>query len=818
MLLLSLSGEDVARPARHVVLLQAASRILVDHVDDLIAAGADLAPWWAARVLFTHQAILSGPVPQIRFKLFTHMARISGKHVVESRGESMEDILKKGNKIYDGKSPVVVTESEMKGFKDQLDENNLVERELKVLLLLEISVAQRYYFDIEGGEKSFDKANDVEGVIFAFQGQKGVRTRHQKKAVAQLKVTPYWKHQLDRQKEIEDFAFRANFPNSSKPGEEVILEEQNHVASNMPPLPKNIPVNDTDVLGYVKFTGENDPIETVSNNEASDSDVDESKGVAVVGKEIEHLTPLQQALALTNGEIVKAKNAWQELTWEQMSPYVNLVIQNSKSPYGTSSMLQVQAMLLRVTFEQNKGRYLERCMTQMEEISRFVDDSMDTSSQETRLASACERNVMLFASAVPPKWELKKHLAVAFGKMGLVKSAMEIFRKLEYWDELVDCHRLIGNLGAAEAMVREQLDNLDKAVLDEGVDGSIEGSTNILKYGSQGAAQARAARRPRLLCVLGDVTRNKEHFMTAWEESDCKYGRAKRALGRLCVEEGDWEGAVEHFKDALAANPLYPDTWFTYGYAALQINNLKLASNAFTMAVQQSPRNAEAWNNLARILYELGKKKEAIYALNNATRIKRNSWRIWDNIRLIATEIKSSLDIVNSMERLLELRGKDGVASGSIRVAVAEVIRMSRSNDPQEKVLVEPVGGKLLRILGRCTAMVSTNPSIWGAYSELHENFHFAGGTQNAFDCRLKQVRSLKARDHWKSTRSEFFHMVEATDALIRNALQSEDKTNIRAAKLHLQSVIEQTNDDFHDDDGFEQLKDFSSRFDPPRM
>lgn len=811
--LLASGGEDVARPARCLAWLRAARRVLVDCVDELVRAGAMLAPWWAARVLLAHQAVLSGLAPALRYDAFTMFGRFLGLNVIRSRDlyaadvvhENERDDIEEEEDDYFLPAPITeegLIEDEEKDFIDVLVESDRVDARLKVLAYLELALAQKMYYDAEGAWGSLQKACYIERIAFRVTGEMGMRTKHQVKATAQLIAHAYdLMESTHTRPSLADFAL--NFPTSASMPNTGANCDQDKKAASLP-LPMNVPVNDTDVLGYVRLTENQESLVTASDTE---EEFEEGEEQIALGDEKEHLTPIQQALALGQATLVRARNASHILTREEMAPYVNLVIQNADSPFGTTSMVQIRALLLRVSFEQDRGRYLERCMSQMEEIDKFIDNPMDTIPEATRNSATAERNFLLFASSVPPRWELKKELAVSFGKIGLVKSAMEIFKKLEYWDELVDCHRLIGNLGAAEVLVRDQLELLDKAVLEEGLfDNSSETLTNVLKFGSQGAVHARAARRPRLLCVLGDVTRDKKYFETAWEESGFKYARAKRALARMCVETENWKEAVQHFKEALAINPLFPEVWFTYGCSAIQVNNVQLAAHAFTTVVQQTPDNGEAWNNLGRVLHELGKTKEALKALKEAAKSKRDSWRIWNNILMLATESRSSLDIVRSMERLLELRGKDGVVTESIGVAVKEVIRMAGSENVEDKSLVGPVCRRLLKVLGRSTALVSTTPSIWAAYAELHELVPNAGGTQKAFDCRLRQVRSLIAHDQWKSDRREFRHMALASDAMTRNAIHSRSALNIRAAKLHLQSVIEQTRADFKDDEGFLRL------------
>lgn len=811
-LLLTTNGEDVARPARHLTWLRAARRILVDSIEVLVQCGLTLVPWWAARALLAQQGILYGLAPDLRYATFTMFGRFLGNEVAQARelfAEPQQEKVEESDDEDDDWMPAPTEgggdiHDEEDDFVQVLNEQDSTDRRLLVLAYLELSIAQKLYYDGDGALVSLRKACRYEGIAFCITGEMGVRTKFQTKATAQL---------IARAFEIagdpahvggdwEDFAVQFPIETTRENGEGA--REGADSAASLP-LPKNVPVDDTDVLGYIRLTGDKESAVTASD-QGNDSDTEDEE--VSFGDEKEHLTPIQQALALGQAAVVRARNASHILTREEMAPYVNLVIGNTKSPLGTSSVVQVRALMLRVTFERERGRYLERCMSQMEEVGRFVDDQMDTLDERCRHAAIAERNLLLFASSVPPRWELKKELAISFGKMGLVKSAMEIFEKLEYWDELVDCHRLIGNLGHAETLVREQLEMLDEAVLEDGLLDESEIASGVLQFGSKGAVHARAARRPRLLCVLGDVTRNKEHFETAWSESGCRYGRAKRALGRMCVEASEWEEAVAHFKEALAVNSLFPDVWFTYGCAAIQIRNMQLAAHAFTRVVQQTPENGEAWNNLARVLHELGKKKQALKALSEAAKTKRDSWHIWDNMLMLATEIRSSPDMVRAMERLLEIRGKDGIVAESIGVAVAEVVRMTGSEDVEDKARVGPVCRKLLKVLGRSTTLVSTNPSIWAAYAQLHELVPSAGGKQKAFDCRLKQVRSLIAQAQWKSNLRDFRHMVLASESLAQDAVLTENSLNLRAARLHLRSVIEQTSEDFLQDEGFSRLQE----------
>lgn len=841
-LYLVIDGEDVVHPATSLYCLRAIRLIFVDSLSLFVQAGARLAPWYAARTLLVHQAVLSNPAPSLQNLIFRMFSSFLGPHAAHTRYlfiptatvSSVTSVTSAEQHPLE-----VITENELieqpedsllptpvpDGANDIYDEEHSCQcaleetsgdASLMVLAYLELALAQKSFYDGDGALFSLRRASELSRVAVHVSGELGIRTKHQTKEMAQLVARtflishPTCEQRPDLCNDHLAFLYPIVFPDASS-------STNSGTPPSSParslPLPHDVQVIDPDVFGYVKLS-ESQPSSTRaarSNNDVNDNVDDEDDVRQIVdedelGDEIEFITPLEQTLALAHASVVRARNASHVLTKEEMAPYVDLVLRNRKSPLGTSSVVQTRALLHRVSFERNRGRYLERCMAQMEEISKFVNDTMDSSDAQARASSTAERNSLVLASSMPPRWELMKEVAISFGKIGLVKSAMEIFERLEYWDELVDCHRLIGNLGRAEALVRERLNRLDHAVLNDGVIGEQEHGFNPAAPTSNRAVQERAARRPRLLCVLGEVTRDRSHLETAWAESGGRYARAKRALARMCVDVENWREAVHHFRDAMKLNPLFPDAWFTYGCAAIQTGDMQLAANAFTAVIQQSPENGEAWNNLGRVLHDLGKRKEALKALTEAGKLKRDSWHIWNNVVLLATSLRSSLDIVRGMEHLLELRGKDGVVTEAIGVAVSEVERMVSSDDVEDKAMLGPVCRRLMKILGRCTSLVSTNPSIWAAYAKLHELAPGAEASQKAFDCRLKQVRSVIAHADWKSEVNAFRHMAMACDALVRVAIESLLESNMRAACLQVDSVLEQTLERFKDDEGFVRL------------
>lgn len=78
-------------------------------------------------------------------------------------------------------------------------------------------------------------------------------------------------------------------------------------------------------------------------------------------------------------------------------------------------------------------------------------------------------------------------------------SALDIFMRLEMWEEAISCYQMLGKAKQAEDLVQEQL----------------------LKH----------ANSPKFLCVLGDIQGKADLYWQAWESSNHRYSRAMRSLG-----------------------------------------------------------------------------------------------------------------------------------------------------------------------------------------------------------------------------------------------------------------------------------------------
>ncbi len=208
------------------------------------------------------------------------------------------------------------------------------------------------------------------------------------------------------------------------------------------------------------------------------------------------------------------------------------------------------ALLLRSRLEANKSRTVERSCLQLQTL-------VDQWKLRQDDAPVSERMAHIFSILIPSKWEMEKELGLRFVSIGVIRSALEIFERLEMWENVISCHQMLEEPKKAEKLIRKQLEDFPDS--------------------------------PKFLCLLGDVTSNIQFYNEAWEKSGKKYARAKRSLGSYYFKNNQWLESIEAYKSALSINPLFENSWFIMGCAALQQETYEDAVEGFTRCTQIDP-------------------------------------------------------------------------------------------------------------------------------------------------------------------------------------------------------------------------------------
>lgn len=93
-------------------------------------------------------------------------------------------------------------------------------------------------------------------------------------------------------------------------------------------------------------------------------------------------------------------------------------------------------LVLKSRLESNKSRTVERSCLQLQTL-------VDQWKMQNDDASVSERMKFMHLLLVPSKWEMEKELGLRFISIGVIRSALEIFERLEMWDNVISCHQML---------------------------------------------------------------------------------------------------------------------------------------------------------------------------------------------------------------------------------------------------------------------------------------------------------------------------------------------------------------------------------------
>jgi hypothetical protein len=127
-----------------------------------------------------------------------------------------------------------------------------------------------------------------------------------------------------------------------------------------------------------------------------------------------------------------------------MFPYIARVISH---PVNWS--VHTMALLLRSRLEANRTRTVERSTLQLQALI----DQMPTSD-----SSPQERLAYFWSIGLPSSWEMEREVAKRYASLGVVKSAMEVFERLEMWEEVVHCWQALERPDKGLEIVRDLLE------------------------------------------------------------------------------------------------------------------------------------------------------------------------------------------------------------------------------------------------------------------------------------------------------------------------------------------------------------------------
>ncbi|RVX75957.1 hypothetical protein B0A52_00314 [Exophiala mesophila] len=528
------------------------------------------------------------------------------------------------------------------------------------------------------------------------------------------------------------------------------LHEHLSPLANPPTQPEDLPLNDDTLLERIQFKATLAPVhaDTLTNVVSPDSALPPQLAALDPANQ-PLLFPMDSIILLATASSISNTSPADGLVREETLPYATRVLDGGSSNW----QVYTQALLVRSRIEGYKSRTTERGLLQLQALVDQViaetsetsdaspatsepptDDPSHSKSSDIKLsapassptsapttflpkasskesASVAERLRFIYQISPPYRWELEAELAARWTSMGGLKTALEIYERLQMHAEVALClaatDREADAIKLIKDLVFEQVTSPDNST-------APEDDTKTLKLRSPLPPDT-----PRLLSILGDITSLPSYYTLAWNASGNRYARSQRSLGRHYAKQRDFPSAAESYKLALGVSKLDRSSWFSLGCVQLELEDFAGAVESFTRCVQLEDDDGESWSNLAIALLKLptplvpedtssksnilryddeeeghspdplqnsipaapnpyANTYAALRALRRAAGLKRDDARIWDNYLTVAASIPPSAgtpwgEIIQAMSRVVELRGKRE-GEGAIDIKILQVL------------------------------------------------------------------------------------------------------------------------------------------------
>ena len=348
------------------------------------------------------------------------------------------------------------------------------------------------------------------------------------------------------------------------------------------------------------------------------------------------------------------------------------------------------------------------------------------------------------------------------------------------WEDVVSCHQMLEEHKKAQTVIEKLLESHPQS--------------------------------PKFHCIYGDILGNYKYYEIAWEVSGNRYPRAMRSLGAHYFKSADYKKCIECYQNALAINPLYENSWFVMGCAAMRIENWSLSIEAFQRVVFMDSENGEAWNNLASVFIKEKKKREAWRALKEALRSKFDSSNIWENYLYVSIDLKEFSEAIRSMERILDIRlDKVKEKHTCVDIQVFRILVDSFTWNLQD-ANGEPIS-KCISKFKSLVELIHSKLSHPSIYVESARFYEFLKEYRKSLEYRQKAYRNVLNSSHLLELESNTFQelckmTLDLVDAYYRlgpmeemdrmgDAMQPVCKDFEYESKMCLKTVIKRT-DEFY--------------------
>lgn len=663
------------------------------------------------------------------------------------------------------------------------------------------------------------EAGSLQRFEYALTGRLGKRTKFQEKELSQLVI-------LARSADNASSNVLGGKSHAEKPS-----DSQDTAETSDSSKPLNLQLKDDTLLESISFkqdpddqygSGEEDLPETLRDLDPANQPV---------------LDPLDSIILLATASSITNTSPQDGLTREETLPYASRVLAGA----STNWQIYTQALIVRSRIEGYRSRTTERGLLQLQAIvdqviAETTSDSslkpIDTDQQQAEThattflpqpklsesAPISQRLRYIHLLASPTRWKLESELADRWISLGGLRSALEIYERLQMWAEVALCWAAQDREDKARKIIRQQLYVSSSTGTREEANSVDEETTSTDESTIECDPLPNDA--PRLFCILGDIEKSVAAYERAWEVSNRRYARAQRSLGKYYFAVKELKKADEAYSRSLKINPQNHSVWFALGCVRLQLEDWTGAVDAFARAVQIEEKDAESWSNLAAALLRLtpergleesdgtgeaetaisgenlasqkttkiGPQKhiqEAFVALKRAASLKRDSYRIWQNLLHVSVQLSPPpyTDIIIAQTRLIDLlsksQGENCIDIPVVEGLLAHLIATSPSTtnnaptnneNPAEPTAKRSGFEKMLvdLVQKRITPLITSSRRLWLLTAKLSLHLQRPSAALAAYE---KAWRVTMNQPGWESGTTEteklWLEVAEATGELV---------------------------------------------------
>ncbi|RLV91474.1 Essential for maintenance of the cell wall protein 1 [Spathaspora sp. JA1] len=457
----------------------------------------------------------------------------------------------------------------------------------------------------------------------------------------------------------------------------------------------------------------------------------------------------------------------------------------------------------RSLLETEKSRTVERGILQMTSLIEEIGIKIKTkiipeAMNEDPNAITAQRLRFIHQLPLLPQWSMDVKLAEKYMSLGILKSALDIYERLQLPVEAALCYAAVNNEPEAERILLERINtHPDDA---------------------------------RAVSILGDIRQDPQLWLKAWEIG--RYAKAKASLSKYYHDPPANSGlarnidlSIQHMHDSLSAYPLSYENWFFYGCCGLESQQFELASEAFTRCVALDDTNSYAWSNLASALLKLDKSKPAFNALKRAIRCggeNKKSWRIYENYMIVAAKLHEWNDVLIAAREMIDIKKNESGDDSAIDIPVLEKlveILVSSDFDPNARLthyqtscidLICNILPKIITSSSRCWRIVA-RVELWRKRP------------WEALECHERAYRAVMHNPELESNESVWNEVVDACGDLV-SAYESLGELPGRhgaddlvckdwkyKARTTVRSLMSKGKDMWEDSPGWDRLQEMKS-------